>query len=142
MKPRNFVINLIIMLASITQIILTFVASQVPWWVFFVGLAGLLFVFPDWFLKPKHGIIYIVEKSIAIFLFIVATLGSGFVGSLLILVYEIAEDVAESCGGSTSFTQFDKFVAYYTVILTILFATKIGLLITDLVTFKKEKIKS
>lgn len=138
MKPRNFVINILIVLLSMVQIVLTFLGEQVPWWTFFVGLAGILFLFPDWFFKPKHIVLYIVYKSFAILLFVILSLGSAFVGSLLIIVYEVAEDLAESCGGTTSFTQYDKFVANYTAILTILYVTKIGLLIADLATYKKD----
>ena len=141
MKPRNFVVNIILVLLCVAQIVLTFVAPSIPFWPFFIGLAGILFLIPDWILKPKHRAIYIVYKSLAILLFLLVGVASGFFGFIFGLIFGIAKDLAEGCGGTISHTELDTFYANYCFIISPVFLIKVAMVITDLAVYKKDRRK-
>lgn len=139
MKPRNFVINIILIILALAQMILSIVSTSIPWGFMFIGLAGIILTIADCFLKVKHKAVYIVFKSIFIFLFSSLVIATLFISIIVNLIFGIATGIAEGCGGSVSVSNLDMFVINYYFAVVVVYLTKVGMLITDLAVYKKDK---
>lgn len=136
MKPRNFVINILLMLVFVAQIIISLLTT---WQLFFFGLIGVIILIPELILSVKHGKGYIIYK--AIFQVLVTALGvvcAGY-GFILYLVYEAASSIASSCGGTVSHDNLDEFGALFNMLILIPVVAKIVMNIVDFATYKKDK---
>ena len=139
MKPRNFITNILLTLIFIAQIILSVMTPT--WEMLFFGVAGVLLLIPDWFLKVKHKKGYITYKSVQQMLIILVGVGCTFMGFLLYVIYDVAEGLAEGCGGTVSHSELDKFSAQFSMLIFIPVFAKVAMNIVDFATYKKEKRK-
>lgn len=138
MKPRNFVINILLMLVFIAQMIISLLTT---WELFFFGLVGVIILIPELILSVKHGIAFIIYK--AIFQVLVSVLGAfcALYGFVLYLAYEVAKDLAMSCGGNITHSKLDEFGALFNMLVLIPIVAKIIMNIVDFATYRKERKK-
>ena len=137
MKPRNFITNILLTMIFVAQIILS--AITPAWQMLFFGVVGVILLIPDWFLRVKHKKGYITHKSIQQALIILVGLGCSAMGFLFCAIYDVAESLAEGCGGTVSHSELDKFSAQFSMLIFIPVLVKVTMNIIDFSTYKKDK---
>ena len=58
---------------------------------------------------------------------------------MLYIIYDVAEGLAEGCGGTVSHSELDKFSAQFSMLIFIPVFVKVAMNIVDFVTYKKDK---
>lgn len=138
MKPRNFIINILLILTFIAEIVLVLLAKAIDWKLIFIGIAGICVLIPDFILKPKHKAFYIVYKSLSQVGLIALGVITCVLGFVFSLAFGLAEGFAQGCGGSVSHTELDKFTADFIFYLFIPIIAKLIMNIVDFALFRRE----
>ncbi len=138
MKPRNFITNILLMIMFVAYIILVLVAKSIDWKMIFIGIAGIVILIPDLFLKPKHKVGFLVYKSIAQVEWLTLIVISAILGFIFVAAFGVAEGIAQGCGGTVSHNELDKFVANFTLYMFIPLICKVVMNVVDFILYRKE----
>ena len=141
MKPRNFIVNIMLTLLSIFLIIGVCFGTQIPLPTLFIGVGTILVLIPEWILKPKHRAFYLVYKGVAQVLFTALIIISVFLGFLYGFIFELQNDLAQSCNSTINHSEMDEFLATYLMLYGIPILTRIIMNIVDFATYRKERKK-
>lgn len=138
MKPRNFISTILLLILFLSLIIFVPFAKKIDWKVIFIGIAGIIVLIPDLFLRPKHKAGYLVYKSLAQVGLIAIMFFSVVLGFVFALGFGLSEGFAQGCGGNITHTPFDKFVANYMMYMFIPIIFKLVMNIVDFALYRKE----
>lgn len=138
MKPNKFALNVTLVFISVAQIILSFI-TNLPWAMMFIGLVVIILLIPDFILKVRHKVGYLVYKGISQFFFVAGAVATILFGGFMTLLFVALEDIARGCGGTTNITTLDMIHSVLIIIIGICLLVKAIFNIVDFVKYKKEK---
>ena len=141
MKPRNFVVNIILTLLSIFLTISVCFGTQIHWAILFIGIGVILTLVPEWILKPKHKATYLVYKGVAQLILLILMFMTLFFGFIYTLIFDVQNSLHQSCNSTISHSELDEFLASYLMLYAIPIFVRIVMNIIDFATYKKERKK-